>query len=126
MVRIQKFFKENSDFSFDFEHISGKHMLVSDFLSRFSSDNQDEQPFPYLMDTSCLDNVSYMFYLDNMCNFNYNTQQGNSELRTQEIIYLIQLLFKRLYIYIFKCRYFDGLGRHLLRQNFVTGTDATP
>ncbi len=29
---------EISDFSFDFEHISGKHMFVSDFLSHFSSD----------------------------------------------------------------------------------------
>ncbi len=48
-------------------------------------------------------------------------------IRTQnsEIIYLTQLLYKRFHIYIFKYRYFDGLGRHLLRQNFVTGTDAT-
>ncbi len=46
-------------------------------------------------------------------------------LRTQnsEIIYLTQLLYKRFHIYIFKCRYFDGLGRHLVRQNFVAGTD---
>ncbi len=44
--------------------------------------------------------------------------EGQSELRTQ--------LYKRVHIYIFKCRYFDGLGRHLLRQNFVAGIDATP
>ncbi len=38
MVRIQKCLEEISNFSFDFEHISGKHMFVTDFLSRFSSD----------------------------------------------------------------------------------------
>ncbi len=36
-VRIQKFLEKISDFSFDIEHISGKHMFVSDFLSRFSA-----------------------------------------------------------------------------------------
>ncbi len=70
-VRIQKYLEEISNFSFDFEHISGKHIFVSDFLSRFSSET-----IPYLTDTSCLNNVSYMSYLDNMCNFNYETNQG--------------------------------------------------
>ncbi len=51
-------------------------MFVFDFLSRFSSDNQDEEPIPYLTYTFCLDNVSYISYLDSMCNFNYETQQG--------------------------------------------------
>ncbi len=64
-VRIQNFLEEISDFSLDFKHISGKHMFVS-----FSSDNQDEEAIPYLMDTSCMDNISYMSDLDNMCNFN--------------------------------------------------------
>ncbi len=76
MVRIQKVLEEISDFSFDFEHISGKHKFVSDFWSRFSSDNKDEEPIPYLTDTSLLANVSYMSYLDNMCDFNYDTLQG--------------------------------------------------
>ncbi len=59
-VRIQKVLEQISDFSFDLEHISGKHiMFFSDFLFRFSG--------------QCL---SYMSYLDNMCNFNYKTQQG--------------------------------------------------
>ncbi len=72
-VRIQKFLKEILDFSLDFEHISAKHMFVSDFWSRFSSDNKDEEPIPYLTDTSLLANVSYMSYLDNMYDFNYDT-----------------------------------------------------
>ncbi len=55
-ICIQTIFGEISDFSFDFQHISGKHMFVSDFLSRFSSDNNDEEPIPYLTDTSLLNN----------------------------------------------------------------------
>ncbi len=61
---------------FNFQHISGKHMFVSDFLSRFSSDNNDEEPIPYLMDTSLLNNASHMTQLDAICKFNYNTGQG--------------------------------------------------
>ncbi len=76
MVCIQIFLEEISNFSFNIEHISGKHIFVSDFLSHFSSDNQDEEPIPYLTDTSCLDNASYMSYLDSMCAFNYATNQG--------------------------------------------------
>ncbi len=34
-IRIQNLLLEISDFSFDFQHISGKHMFVSDFLSQF-------------------------------------------------------------------------------------------
>ncbi len=76
MVRIQKCLEKNSDFSFDIEHISGKHMFVSDFLSHFSSNNKDEEPIPYLTDTSSLSNDSYMSYLDDMCEYNYDTKQG--------------------------------------------------
>ncbi len=65
-----KFSEEISDFSFDFQHISGKHMFVSDFLSRFSSDNN------YLTDSSLLNNTSYMTQLDAICKFNYNMGQG--------------------------------------------------
>ncbi len=65
-IRIQKYLEEISDFSFDFQHISGPHMFVSDFLSRFSSDNNDEKPIPYLMDTSLLNNASYMTQLDTL------------------------------------------------------------
>ncbi len=60
IIRIQNFLEEISDFSFDFQHISGKRMLMSEFLSRFSSDNNDEEPIPYLTDTSLLNNASYM------------------------------------------------------------------
>ncbi len=60
MVHSQKFLEEIWDFSFDFEHISCKHMFVSYFLSHFSSDNKDEELIPYLTDTSLLGNVSYM------------------------------------------------------------------
>ncbi len=73
---IQNFFEEISDFSFDFQHISGKHMFVSDFLSCFSSDNNDEETIPYLTDTSLLNNASYMTQLNAICKFNYNTGQG--------------------------------------------------
>ncbi len=75
-IRIQKFLEEISDYSFDFQHISGKHMFVSDFLSRFSSDNKEDKPIPYLTDTSLLNKVSYMSRLDTICKFNYNTGQG--------------------------------------------------
>ncbi len=65
MVGIQKHLEEISDFSFDFEHISGKqHMFVSDFLSCFSSDNKDDEPIPYVTDTSLLANISY---ITNVC-----------------------------------------------------------
>ncbi len=64
---IQKFLEEISDFSFDFQHISGKHMFVSDFLSSFSFRNEDEEPIPYLTDTSLLDKDSYMTQIDNIC-----------------------------------------------------------
>ncbi len=57
MICIQKLLEEISDFSFDFQHISGKDMFVSDFLSHFSSDNRDEEPIPYLTDTSLLNNT---------------------------------------------------------------------
>ncbi len=75
-IRIQKFFEDISDFSFDFQHISGKHMFVSDFLSWFSSDNNDEEPIPYFTDISPLNNASYVSQLDAICMFNYNTGQG--------------------------------------------------
>ncbi len=51
-------------------------MFVSDFLSRLSSNNKDEEPIPYLTDTSSLSIDSYMSYLDDMCVNNYDTQQG--------------------------------------------------
>ncbi len=50
-------------------------MFVSDFLSRFSSDNNDEEPIPYLTNTSLLNNTSYMSQLDAIWKFNYNTGQ---------------------------------------------------
>ncbi len=51
-------------------------MFLSDFLSCFYSDNNDEEPTPYLTDTSLLNNASYMTQLDTICKFNYNMGQG--------------------------------------------------
>ncbi len=51
-------------------------MFVSDFLSLFSSDNNDEETIPYLTDTLLLNKASYMTQLDAICKFNYNTGQG--------------------------------------------------
>ncbi len=59
-----------------FQHISGKHMFVSDFLSQFSSDNKEYEPILYLTDTSPLNNALYMSQLDAICKFNYNMGQG--------------------------------------------------
>ncbi len=75
-IRMQKYLEEILDFSFDFQHISGKHMFVSDFLSCFSSDNTEDEPIPYLIDTSLLTDASYMSQLDDICKFNYDTDQG--------------------------------------------------
>ncbi len=72
-VRIQKCLEEISDFSFDFQHISSKHMFVSNFLSHFSFNNKDEEP---ITDTTLLDDASYMSHLDDICQFNYDTLQG--------------------------------------------------
>ncbi len=44
MICIQKYLQEISDLFFDFQHISGKYMFVSDFLSRFSSGNKEDAP----------------------------------------------------------------------------------
>ncbi len=88
-----------SDFSFDIEHISVKHMFVSYFLSRLSADNQDQEPIPYLTDTQCLGNESYMSYL---CKYNYYNNSGKhtnhsftltrSQAKTQRIV--LPSLFK--------------------------------
>ncbi len=51
-IHIQTFLEEISDFSFDFQHLSCKHM-----------------------DTSLLNNDSYMTQLDAICKFNYKTGQ---------------------------------------------------
>ncbi len=72
-VRIQKFCKEISDFSFDFQHISGKHMFVSDFLSRFLSANENEELIPFLTKNSSLDTWSYMTKIDDLCQYDYVT-----------------------------------------------------
>ncbi len=51
-------------------------MFVSDFLSYSSSQNEDEEPIPYLMDTSLLDKDSYITQIDNVCQFDYKTNSG--------------------------------------------------
>ncbi len=81
-IRIQKFLEEISDFSFDFQHISGKHMFVSDFLSCFSSANNDEEPICHLTEISLVGNNSYMSHLDNICQYNYKTNQGLCNLHS--------------------------------------------
>ncbi len=81
-VRIQKFLEEISDFSFTFQHISGKHMFLSDFLSRFSANNNDEEPIPYLTDTSVVGRNSYMSHLDAICQYNYETKLGLCNLHS--------------------------------------------
>ncbi len=78
-VRIQKFLEQISDFSFYIEHISGKLMFVSDFFSRFSSNNTDKEPISYLTDTSNISGDSYMSYLDDMWDYNFDTQQAHSQ-----------------------------------------------
>jgi hypothetical protein len=94
--RIQKFLEELSDFSFTIEHQSGKHMFVSDFLSRFSSPDIENTSIPYLTSTSSISSKNYMTFLDNKCNFNYTTGSGNcsnhsfpltrSQAKTQKVI----------------------------------------
>ncbi len=75
-IRIQKFLEELSDYSFTFEHVSGKNMLVSDFLSRFSNNNDDGEAIPFLIDTSSLSNKKFMSLLDSKCNYDYTTNSG--------------------------------------------------
>jgi hypothetical protein len=74
--RIQKFLEELSDYSFTIEHQSGKHMFISDFLSRFSSPEIENFSIPFLTSTSSLTGKSYMSYLDRICNYNYANDSG--------------------------------------------------
>ncbi len=72
-VRKQKFLEEISAFPVNFQHISGKHMFISDFQFSFSSDNIDDES---ITDTSLLHDASYMSQLDAICHFNYDTCKG--------------------------------------------------
>ncbi len=74
--RIQKYLEELSDFSFDFIHTSGKNMFISDYLSRFSSPNYDEEPIPFLTNTKNITGSEYMALLDKACQFDYKTNKG--------------------------------------------------
>jgi hypothetical protein len=74
--RIQKFLEELSDYSFTIVHQSGKHMFVSDFLSRFSSPEINNSSIPFLTSTSSLTGNTYMAYLDKICNYNYANSSG--------------------------------------------------
>ena len=67
--RIQKYLEELSDFTFDFKHSSGKNMFISDFLSRFSAPNYDEEPIPYLTSIKHVTDSNYMAYLDKVCQY---------------------------------------------------------
>ncbi len=75
-VRLQKFLEELSDFSFSFEHVSGKNMFVSDFLSRFSSNTEENEPIPFVMDCSELNSKNFMTYLDDKCKYDCKTNSG--------------------------------------------------
>ncbi len=65
-VRIHKFLEEISEFSFDFQNISVKHMFVSDFLSHFSSAKENEERIPLLTNNSSLETSSYMTKIDDL------------------------------------------------------------
>ncbi len=54
------------------------------------------------------------------------TSSQNSELRTQKMIYLIQILHFVSPLTHIKLVNSFGLGEHLLRQDIVAGTDAQP
>ncbi len=56
-------------------HLWKTHVCIR-LLTCFSSDNKDEDPIPYLTDTTLLDDASYMSQLDAICQFNYDTFQG--------------------------------------------------
>ncbi len=68
----------------------------------FSSDNTDDEPIPYLTDTTLLNDATYMSQLDAICQFNYVTCQGvctshsfcltRSQAKLQKIT--IPILFK--------------------------------
>ncbi len=68
--------EEISDYSFTFEHVSGKNMFVSDFLSRFSDNNDDGEAIPFVTDTSILNNKNFMAVLNNKCKFDYSSNSG--------------------------------------------------
>ncbi len=75
-VRIQTFLEEISDYSFTFEHVSGKNMYISDFLSRFSNNKDDGEAIPFVIDTSALSNKHFMSVFDSKCNYDYSTNSG--------------------------------------------------
>ena len=74
--RIQKYVEELSDFNFEIKHNAGKHMFISDFLSRFSAPNTDEEPIPYLTSTKDLSVNQYMALLDRICQYDPVTGSG--------------------------------------------------
>ncbi len=45
--RIQKYLEELSDYSFTIEHIPGTKMFISDYLSRFSTSNNETDSIPF-------------------------------------------------------------------------------
>ncbi len=51
-------------------------MFVSDLLSCFSSANENVEPFPFLMNNSSLDTLSYMTKIDGLCQYDYITNTG--------------------------------------------------
>ncbi len=86
IIHCQYFFKYASlrvlmdhsalNFFFQFEHALGKNMFVSDFLSRFSNNNDDGEAIPFVTDTSSLRNTDFMEFLDNKCRFDYSSSSG--------------------------------------------------
>ncbi len=74
-VRIQKFLEEFQTF-FQFSTHIWQIYVCSDFLSRFSSANKNEEPIPFLTKNSSLDTSSYMTKIDDLCQYDYVTNMG--------------------------------------------------
>ncbi len=73
-------------------------MFVSDFLSRFSSDNKEDEPMPYLTNTLLL-NITSNMSVRRYFKFNYNTGQGYLNL-TRFLLQDLKPNFRRLQLLV--------------------------
>ncbi len=69
-------------------------MYVSDFLSRFFTDHNNQEPIPFLTDTEILTGNQYMIYLDSKCKNNYVTNHVLCTDHAFPVTRLIDSLFK--------------------------------
>ncbi len=75
--RLLKFLEEISDFSITIQHVSGRKMFVSDFLSRYSDKSQQEgESMPYLTSTEFISGADYMNQLDKACKWDDQSKTG--------------------------------------------------